>query len=94
MIKIIVEDSSSFDRDLTNLRTDLKGELDAINLYQKHIDETDNPTLKKIWTSIMEEEKVHVGELTKVINEQDPKEEELFDDGQSEAEDMLDVKKP
>lgn len=89
MIKIMVESDSSSDKDLINLREDLRGELDAINLYQKHIDETNNPTLKALWTSIMEEEKVHVGEITKVINELDPKEEELFNDGQKEAEDLL-----
>ena len=65
-------------KDLNNLREDLIGELDAINQYQEHIDETDNEEMKKVMTHIMNDEKEHVAELTKLLRELDVTQEEKF----------------
>ena len=63
---------------LNNLRQDLVGELEAINQYQEHIDEIDDEEIKKVLTHIMNDEKEHVAELTKVIRKIDEIQEEKF----------------
>jgi uncharacterized protein len=59
------------------LRDDLVGELNAINLYQQHIDEM-NGEAKKVLEHIIADEKEHVAELTKIILKIDPVENEKF----------------
>jgi rubrerythrin len=63
---------------LKNLREDLVGELEAINQYQEHIDEVDDEEIKKVLTHIMDDEKEHVAELTKVLRKIDQTQEEKF----------------
>jgi len=65
-------------KDLKNLREDLVGELEAINQYQEHIDETDNEEIKKVLDHIRDDEKEHVAELIKIIRELDMAQEEKF----------------
>jgi len=64
--------------DLENLREDLVGELQAINQYQEHIDETDNEKIKKVLSHIRDDEKEHFAELTKLIQELDEIQREKF----------------
>ncbi len=66
-------------KDLKNLREDLIGELEAINQYQKHIDETDNEEIKKVLSHIADDEKEHFAELTKLIRELDKTQKEKFE---------------
>ena len=63
---------------LIALREDLVGELDAINLYQMHIDEIDDEEVKKVLAHIRDDEKEHVAELTKIIRKLDSVQEEMF----------------
>ena len=63
---------------LNNLRQDLVGELEAINQYQEHIDAIDDEEIKKTLTHIMNDEKEHVAELTKIIRKIDETQEEKF----------------
>jgi len=63
---------------LKNLREDLVGELQAINQYQEHIDETDNEEVKKVLSHIRDDEKEHVAELIKIIRRLDETQEEKF----------------
>lgn len=58
-------------QDLKNLREDLIGELKAVNDYQSHIDATQNEKIKKVLNHIRDEEKEHVVELTKLLQELD-----------------------
>ena len=63
---------------IKNLREDLTGELQAINQYQEHIDATDDEEIRKILTHIMDDEKEHFAELTKLIRKIDKTQEEKF----------------
>ncbi|MDD3098211.1 MAG: demethoxyubiquinone hydroxylase family protein [Candidatus Pacebacteria bacterium] len=63
---------------LIALREDLVGELDAINLYQVHIDEIDDEEVKKVLAHIRDDEKEHVAELVKIIRKLDASQEEKF----------------
>ena len=49
------------------LREDLMGELEAINQYQVHIDNIDDPEIKDLLSHIRDDEKEHVAEITHLI---------------------------
>jgi len=66
-------------KDLKNLREDLIGELGAINQYQEHIDEADDEEMKKVLTHVMNDEKEHVAELTKLLQQIDSTQKEKFE---------------
>jgi len=66
-------------KNLKNLRKDLMGEFEAINQYQEHIDEIDDEEVKKVLTHVMNDEKEHVAELTKLLQELDATEKEKFE---------------
>ena len=65
-------------KDLNNLRDDLVGELQAINQYQEHIDESNDEEVKKVLSHIRDDEKEHYAELTKIIRKMDQTQEEKF----------------
>jgi hypothetical protein len=50
--------------------------LDAINLYQAHIDTTDNEAAKKILAHIRDDEKEHVAEFMELLKILDPGQDE------------------
>lgn len=65
-------------KDLKNLREDLKGELTAINDYQEHIDAADNEKIKEVLGHVRDDEKEHAAELTKLLQEFDETQKEKF----------------
>jgi Mn-containing catalase len=50
------------------LRLDIASEEEATALYEAHADATDNPLAKKVFLDIANEERVHIGEFTELIN--------------------------
>jgi len=66
-------------KNLKNLREDLMGEFEAINQYQEHIDEIDDEEIKKVLTHVMNDEKEHVAELTKLLQQVDATQKEKFE---------------
>jgi rubrerythrin len=50
------------------LRLDIAAEEEATALYEAHADATDNPIARKVFLDIANEERVHVGEFTELIN--------------------------
>lgn len=65
-------------KSLKFLREDLIGELEAINQYQEHIDETDNEEVKRLLTHIMVEEKEHVAEIVRLLRKLDSEQDKKF----------------
>lgn len=63
---------------LRALRLDLAAELDAINLYQAHIDNIDDERVREVIAHIRDEEKEHVSEFMEMINVLDPTQSQLF----------------
>ncbi len=55
------------ERDVECLRNAIRDELHAINAYQKQIQETSNQAIKNLLTTIMNKEKEHVSEFTKLF---------------------------
>jgi len=71
------------------IRLDIAGELEAIYVYDAHVQATDDPVAKKVIADIRDEEKAHVGELMTLLRYLDPKEAEHFADGEQEVKEML-----
>lgn len=71
------------------IRLDIAGELEAIYLYDAHIQATDNEVAKKVLADIRDEEKAHMGELMTLIRYLDPEELTLFEEGAGEVREML-----
>jgi rubrerythrin len=64
--------------DLEILREDLIGELQAINQYEGHILDLENEEAVNTLEHIIEEEKEHVAELLKLIQNLDPAQADKF----------------
>lgn len=71
------------------IRLDISGELEAIYLYDAHVQATDDEVVKRVLGDIRDEEKAHVGELMTLLRYLDPKEAELFEEGEEEVKEMF-----
>ncbi len=71
------------------IRLDIAGELEAIYVYDAHVQATDNELAKKVIADIRDEEKAHVGELMTLLRALDPMEAEHFASGEGEVKEML-----
>jgi rubrerythrin len=71
------------------VRLDIAGELEAIFMYDAHVEATDDPVAKKIIADIRDEEKAHVGELMTLLKILDPAEAEHFAEGEAEVRELL-----
>ncbi len=67
-----------------NARADIIGELEAIIQYEAHLQETDDPTAKATITDIVNEEKLHVGQLFGLLFKLDPISQTQFEKGYNE----------
>ena len=54
------------------LRIDIAAEIEAINIYQAHIDATDNEDARRVLAHVMAEEKEHLAEFLEVVKKLDP----------------------
>ncbi|MFC1970190.1 hypothetical protein ACFLVV_03105 [Chloroflexota bacterium] len=72
------EEQLAIQDDLDMLREDLMSELQAINQYQEHILSLDNAEAVTTLEHIIEEEKEHVAELLRLIQNLDPAQAEKF----------------
>ena len=81
------------ERELTRaIRDAIIAEEGAIKQYESVVDATDNDVAKKVLQSISDEERVHVGELQKLLNDLLPDEEKKLEEGAKEVEDKKDTK--
>lgn len=71
------------------VRLDIAGELEAIYLYDAHVQATDDEVAKMVIADIRDEEKAHVGELMTLLRYLDPAEAEHFISGEGEVKEML-----
>ncbi len=73
------------------IRLDIAGELEAIFVYDAHVQATDDPVAKQVISDIRDEEKAHVGELMTLLRYLDPLEAEHFASGEGEVKEMLEA---
>ncbi len=71
------------------LRLDLAAEEEAVNLYMAHHDATTNPVARKVLHSIADEERVHAGEFTRLIQRLTGDEHKFQLEGYNEVDKML-----
>lgn len=76
------------------LRMDLAAEEEAIHLYTAHASATSNELAKKALISIANEERVHAGEFTRLLQRLDPDEVKLQFQGYDEIDRMLEAMSP
>jgi len=75
------------DRELVrSLRDAIIAEEGAINQYEVIVDSTTNEDAKTVLQAIADEEKIHVGELQKLLNKLLPDEEKFLEEGAKEVE--------
>ena len=67
-----------------NTRLDIIGELDAIIQYETHINSSVDPVYRSTLQDIVNEEKVHVGQLFGLLFMLDPASKEFFEKGLNE----------
>lgn len=72
------EEQLAIQDDLDMLREDLISELQAINQYQEHVLDLENEEAVNALEHIIEEEKEHVAELLRLIQNLDPAQAEKF----------------
>lgn len=78
------------DRELTRaIRDAIIAEEGAIKQYEVVVDATENELVKEVLQDISNEEKVHVGELQRLLNTLLKDEQEHLDDGAKEVEDKI-----
>ncbi|NLY42921.1 MAG: ubiquinone biosynthesis protein COQ7 [Clostridiaceae bacterium] len=71
------------------VRLNIAGELEAIYVYDAHVQATDDPVAKRVISDIRDEEKAHVGELMSLLMYLDPEEAKHFAEGEEEVKEML-----
>ena len=76
------------------IRFVIAAEYEAIQLYSQIAESTDNQLVKMVMLDIADEEKVHAGEFLRLLREIEPSEEEFYQDGYREVEELIeDLKK-
>jgi rubrerythrin len=65
------------------IRADIAGELEAIIGYEAHAMSCNDERVKQILTQIADDEKKHVGQLQQVLHMLNPREKQMFDQGQN-----------
>lgn len=71
------------------IRLDIAGELEAIFIYDSHVQATDDELAKKVLADIRDEEKAHVGELLTLLKHLDPTLAKNLRSGESEVAKMM-----
>ena len=86
-LDVVKEMKTLTERELTRaLRDAIIAEQSAIQQYEVVVDSTDNDKVKEVLQSIADEEKIHVGELQKLLSNLLPDEEGFLEDGAKEVE--------
>lgn len=89
-LKSILNVDSLTDEELIRaIRVSIKAEIDAVHLYQMIADATSNPKAKVVMEHTAKEERVHIGEFMRLIQELSPSEMDDYNEGARETEDVM-----
>jgi rubrerythrin len=70
------------------IRLDLAAEHEAVHLYMAHAEATDNPLAREVLIDIANEERVHAGEFSRLLQILTGDEDELLAQGAGEVDEM------
>jgi len=76
------------------VRFTVAAEFEATQLYMQLAESTDNKLAVKVLKDVADEERVHVGEFLRLLNELAPDEEKFYAKGAKEVEEMIKKMKP
>ena len=74
---------------IRSIRFMVAAEYEAIQLYMQLAESTDNKLAIDVLKDIADEEKVHAGEFLRLLKELAPDEEDFYQDGAQEVEEMI-----
>ena len=80
-------------KDMAILRLGMIAELDAANFYERLSQLASNEKVKILMLDVANEEKVHIGEFEELLDEIDPKHDEMEEEGEEEVEKMFGMNK-
>jgi rubrerythrin len=84
------------DRKLTNseliraIRFMVAAEYEAVQLYMQLADSTDDKLAQEVLKDIADEERVHAGEFLRLLKQLAPDEENFYDQGAEEVQEIID----
>lgn len=67
----------------------IAAEYEAVQLYMQLAESTDNELAKEVLVDIADEERVHAGEFLRLLKELAPDEEEFYQEGYEEVEEII-----
>ena len=88
-------DGLAWDRKLTSdeliraVRYMIAAEYEAVQLYMQLAESTDDELARAVLVDIADEERVHAGEFLRLLKELAPDEEEKYQEGYEEVEEMI-----
>ena len=68
-------------------------EYEAVQLYMQMAESTDNELARTVLVEIADEERVHAGEFLRLLRELAPDEEEFYQEGYEEVEEIIEKQK-
>ena len=74
---------------IRSIRFMVAAEYEAIQLYMQLAESTDNKLAIDVLKDIADEERVHAGEFLRLLKELAPDEEDIYQDGAQEVEEMI-----
>ena len=74
---------------IRGIRFNIAAEYEAIQFYHEVIECTDNELVKTVLKDIADEERVHAGELMKLLVTLEPEEAKHYAQGEKEVEEMM-----
>ena len=83
MVNNFIKNTNNFEL-LQQVRTDLVGEIQAVNQYEQHYQSTNDPIAKQTWKNIKNDELTHIGQLLALWNYLDASEQQLIEQGINE----------
>jgi rubrerythrin len=86
---ILKVDDLTEDELVRAIRVGIKAEIDAVHLYDMIAESTDNEKVAKIMRDVAKEERVHIGEFLRLIQEIYPQEMKDYNEGAAEAEELF-----
>ncbi|WP_292393296.1 ferritin family protein [Methanoculleus sp. UBA303] len=74
---------------IRTIRFSIAAEYEAIQFYDQIAESTDDPLVQKVMRDVANEEKEHAGEFLRLLREIEPAEDEFYQHGYAEVEEMI-----
>lgn len=71
------------------MRFNISAEYEAVQFYTQIAESTDDELAKKVLIDVANEELIHAGEFLRILKELAPDEQDFYDEGADEVEDMM-----